>query len=983
MKQGTGISWVLALSGLGSITFIGGCNSGSGKTPPQAISVSITPNGAQSVDQGQMKNFTATVSNDASNKGVNWTLTQNGTGCSPGCGSIAPGSTASGASAVYTAPAAVSANIQFNVTATSVADSTKSASDAATAVPPPSIANPAQVPAAVAGQAYSFTLTESGGVAPFMWSITSGSLPPGLTLNSSTGAISGTPTASSAVARALRAMTSGTPTPVMFPFTVKVLDSGSPAMSAQLQLSMAFTPAALTITTTSPLPSGAPGISYSDTLAATGGTGPYTWSLASGSSLPAGLMLSPAGVISGTPSGSGGTTSFSVQVMDSAATPQTATATFSLAVTSLLTIGVPTNLPGGFVGTAYSYTLKATGGTTPYTWSISSGSLPAGLSLDAATGAITGTPPGPAGTTNFTIQVTDSSSPSQSATFGVSLAITTTSCVFDSTGSGPSNYNGNLMGTYAYLFKGFDSSGNAVARVGSFIADGNENQSINNGLGTISSAYEDAAHSGGAGSFTSGALPSSTYCIDYNGHGDLTLGTVKYRILAIPVLGSAAASSVSFIEFDSMDGVRGSGIIKQQTATSLNQNGSVVSYAFGFSGRDDSKGTNEPAAVVGVFAMDATLAAAAGPYGSKGEEDFDDPAVNGSVLPTVNTGISVSLSGPPSSNGRYTGTLTTPSGTGNINFAAYVVTAASDVPTTASPTEMFAVSMGKPSSSVLSGEILSQNFASNSTFANSATPKTPDARALTAPSTAFFVVGIASSTSAMAPLPQSAAAIGFIGYNGNGGLAGTTGLIENVEMDADEGGTVVGPVTAVPPTGATYTVAPDGRTTFTQSAGPIPGLAYLSDVNTGFVIDDISTVAIAGFGRLLPARTPPAGTVPTYGGLIEDLATAIPDSATTVGFVQDVASGGVVTGINWIQDVDSPFSGLTKGVTSPSPLPFTNTDALGRFTVGLCPPVSGSPDVCVVGYEGYGDIIIDETTTGPTLVPAWPSVTVWGGAGVP
>ena len=72
------------------------------------------------------------------------------------------------------------------------------------------------------------------------------------------------------------------------------------------------------------------------------------------------------------------------------------------------------SLPNGTVGTAYSATLSASGGTTPYTWSISAGSLPAGLTLNASTGAITGTPT-TAGTFSFTAKVTDSSSPSQSA----------------------------------------------------------------------------------------------------------------------------------------------------------------------------------------------------------------------------------------------------------------------------------------------------------------------------------------------------------------------------------------------------------------------------------------------------------------------------------------------------------------------------------------------------------------------------------------
>src|SRR4029453_240328 len=79
-------------------------------------------------------------------------------------------------------------------------------------------------------------------------------------------------------------------------------------------------------------------------------------------------------------------------------------------------------LPGGTVGVAYSQSLAATGGATPYTWSIVAGSLPAGLALNAATGLISGTPTTP-GTALFTAQVVDSASPQGSAQRGLSIAV--------------------------------------------------------------------------------------------------------------------------------------------------------------------------------------------------------------------------------------------------------------------------------------------------------------------------------------------------------------------------------------------------------------------------------------------------------------------------------------------------------------------------------------------------------------------------------
>ena len=81
-----------------------------------------------------------------------------------------------------------------------------------------------------------------------------------------------------------------------------------------------------------------------------------------------------------------------------------------------------TSLSGGALGVSYSATLAAGGGATPYTWSISSGSLPAGLSLNSGTGVVSGTPTAP-GTYNFTARVADSGNPIQTATKDLSISV--------------------------------------------------------------------------------------------------------------------------------------------------------------------------------------------------------------------------------------------------------------------------------------------------------------------------------------------------------------------------------------------------------------------------------------------------------------------------------------------------------------------------------------------------------------------------------
>ncbi|MEI7992688.1 MAG: putative Ig domain-containing protein, partial [Actinomycetota bacterium] len=156
-----------------------------------------------------------------------------------------------------------------------------------------------------------------------------------------------------------------------------------------------------TITTAS-LAVGTVGTTYSQALAGSAGTTPYAWSVNSGS-LPAGLSLNPStGEIGGNPTVAG-TASFSIKITDSASL----VATKSLSITIAAPVTVTTaSLANGAVGTAYSATLAASGGTGTYTWGVTGGSLPAGLSLASSTGRSRATPT-TAATSNFTVTATD------------------------------------------------------------------------------------------------------------------------------------------------------------------------------------------------------------------------------------------------------------------------------------------------------------------------------------------------------------------------------------------------------------------------------------------------------------------------------------------------------------------------------------------------------------------------------------------------
>ena len=255
------------------------------------------------------------------------------------------------------------------------------------------------------GVAYSQALAVAGGTSPYSWSATG--LPAGLAINSSSGAISGTTTAT------------GTAT-----VAVTVTDSSIPQQTAtkSYSLTVQSSAGALTITTTS-LPTGQVGSPYFQTLTATGGLSPYTWSIVSGR-LPFGLSLNPStGVIGGTPT-SARTTLVTFQVADSSTPPLTATVTLTVSVAAPGPVSIATtSLPNGTVGVPYSQTLTATGGQSPYTWSLASGVLPAGLTLETSTGTIGGTPSPAVTNVRAIFAVTDSSTPPQTATATLTLTI--------------------------------------------------------------------------------------------------------------------------------------------------------------------------------------------------------------------------------------------------------------------------------------------------------------------------------------------------------------------------------------------------------------------------------------------------------------------------------------------------------------------------------------------------------------------------------
>ncbi len=226
------------------------------------------------------------------------------------------------------------------------------------------------LPDAIQGLPYSFTQTGRGGCTPYTFTVSSGSIPPGIQLQTG-GTFTGTATQS------------GT-----WNFYMDLGDNCG--FHAQRPFTLNVIPK-VTVTTASPLATGIVGVPYSLQLTATGASA-YTWSLASGAP-PAGLTLSPSGLLSGTPTTAVPPTLFTVLTVDPSAPGnpgRSDTKQLSLEILAPLAASVGSS-PAAEVGIVFKgITPTATGGKGPYAWSAEG--LPAGLTVDPTSGAIAGTP---------------------------------------------------------------------------------------------------------------------------------------------------------------------------------------------------------------------------------------------------------------------------------------------------------------------------------------------------------------------------------------------------------------------------------------------------------------------------------------------------------------------------------------------------------------------------------------------------------------
>jgi len=581
-----------------------------------------------------------------------------------------------------------------------------------------------------------------------------------------------------------------------------------------------------------------------------------------------------------------------------------------------------TTLPNAVVGAAYpaGTQLQATGGVTPYTWSITAGSLPPGMAL-AADGTISSTPvPTTRGTYNFTVQVADSDSPQSTKTASLSIIVTDL-----------------LNGHYAFEFSGFNAGGNVVL-AGSFAADG---------VGNLTGGVQDLNTL--AGPPAGGTLQTFT--------GTYTLGTDNRGQLVFSGLAASPAYDFAIdskglhgrmVEFDGT-GVRGSGELAQQntsTCTSSTLPGTsgtdFVIAASGVAGNFAGISPG-PVALVGRFTAEPTTSGVPGTI-DNGEADANAPGFDLSSDPMTLSGTFNTTN----QSARCTMSIS-PTAFLTETYSVYPITTTAGQLTEAFVVETDTVSQNTPYITV--GKMIQQV----------GYPFTQAVNSFTAPS----VGGLSGSS---IPPAQSS----YVSFVSVAQLSASSGGSFTMPLTYNLGGTIASFTGAANPgtltNGDSFGRVESNPFTLPSTLAPV---FYVINTNEAYcILDNVNSAVIGLFepqSKAQGANTFSAGTVSTVVTGALATGTAGPNATAAPDFSGVTTLDGVSV-VGGTQDTSTTLANTPNlTVTGTYALSGTGaTDGSGTFT--LTAPATFTGDFFIVSPTKIAMISTTAADTNPVLI---------------
>ncbi len=734
---------------------------------------------------------------------------------------------------------------------------------------------PATLPNGTAGTSYAATLSASGGIGPYSFALTSGSLPVGVSFNSA-GEFSGTPTVS------------GT-----FSTTITVTDAHGQTGTRAYTWDIAAPTIAITPTT---LPNGTAGTPYAATLSATGGAAPYSFSLTSGS-LPIGVSFNSAGQFSGTPTASG---SFSTTIRATDANGFTAVQVYNWIINAPTIIVAPATLPNGATGTPYAAAVSATGGAAPYSFSLTAGSLPVGVSFNSA-GQFSGTPTS-SGTFSTTIRATDANGFTGSQTY--TWAINTGTVIVS-----PETL---AAGTVAVPYSQTVSASAGIAPYTFTITSGSlpAGITLNPGTGVLSGTPTAQVNA----NFTVTATDSSTGSGPATGSRSYTL-IVNAPTITLPPT-TLAGGVVGTAYSATLNGASGGTAPYSYAVTT-----GTLPAGLSLSAAGVISGT--PTAIGNVnFTVTATDSSGApGPYTAS--QTYSLAVV---VAPPVANAVSATVAYNSNANPI----------TLNINGGAAASVAVASSPTFGTATA--------------SGTAITYTPTAGHSGTDSFTYTATNASGTSAPATVTIVIGTPTLTltPAAGALPGGTVGTAYSQtFAASGGTAAYTYAVSTGALPAglslSTGGVLNGTPTAI------------GNTNFAITA---------TDSSTGtgpFTLTQNYSVTVVD---AIPVANPVAATVPFNSGA-NPITLNITGNATSVAIAAAPSSGtAVASGTSITYQPATGFSGTTSFTYTATNATGTSAPALVTITVNVAPPVA-QPQTVAVAFNQAKAFTVTATGAGP------------------